>query len=60
MILTPAEMFSEFGLSCSLELLFRVAEDRLPQSLPGAVTYKVDFIVSELWYEHLANICVLC
>jgi hypothetical protein len=50
---TPGEMFSEFGLGFSLELLFRVAEGRLPRSLPGTVAYKVNFIVSALWYKHL-------
>jgi len=60
LILTPGGTFSEFGLGCSLEMLFRVAEGRLPRSLPGAAAYKVDFIVSALWYEHRANICVWC
>lgn len=59
-ILTPAETFSEFGLGSSLEMLFWVAEDRLPRSLPGAVVYKSDFIVTALWYEHRAIICVWC
>ena len=60
LILTPAERISEFCLGSSLELLFRVAEDWLPWSLLGAVAYKVDFIVSALWYKHRANICILC
>jgi hypothetical protein len=42
LILTPAGTFSEFGLGSSLEMLFRVAEDQLPRSLPGALAYKVD------------------
>jgi hypothetical protein len=44
LILTSAETFSEFGLGSSLEMSFRVAEGRLPQSLLGAVACKVDFI----------------